>query len=264
MMGALYEKGSSVKNSQIEKARDREISSGLLRQRRNLLGISIAMPLFFLSGAAIEKINILGTIIKIKNPEIITYSIVCLFVYFFIRYFQYYNEENHIESLKKSFNTNLFSFESRYFSRKATKCVEEFMCRYIEVYYLDPYHRRDRYKKNSIADKVDEVTFPFFRKCTYCLHSQEGMSASEIIHFHEKMNKTPFSDWPRLNSKNSDGIMESEYYQNSFSYCTLYVYLLRSYGVAKYILTETYFTDYQLPFIVAFLSCIVTISVIFI
>ncbi len=249
---------------QVDKARDREVSVGLLRQRRNLLGISVAMPLLFFSGASIEKVNLLGTVIKIKNPEIITYSFVVLFFYFFVRYFQYYNEENHIKSMKESLRKNTFRSELDYFFKKATSDVSDFMCDYIQVYYLDPYHRKDTIKQRGIVNKKDEVTFPFFRKCSYCLYSQIGIGSGEITEFHNKMKEAPFSLWPRLNSQHSDGIMESEYYQSSFVYCTLQLYIMRLYGITKYILTESYFTDYQLPFIVAFISCIATVSAVFI
>lgn len=73
--------------------RTTDMSAGMLRQRRNLLGISVFMPIYLYSGAKMYKISFLGNEAKIENPEIITYSLIAMFLYFLLRYYQYFNEE---------------------------------------------------------------------------------------------------------------------------------------------------------------------------
>ena len=81
-------------------ARNREMSTGLLRQRRNIMAISILLPLYLFSGATFNKINILGNSVTLNNPKLITIFLIVLFFYFLLRYWQYFNEENYIKSVK--------------------------------------------------------------------------------------------------------------------------------------------------------------------
>lgn len=243
---------------QAEKARDRDISDGMLRQRRNLIAASIAMPLFFLSEAKIEKINLLGTIINIENPEIIPYLISGIFFYFLLRYFQYYNEENHIKTMKASLKENTFAIEKRYLWNRAIKPVEAFKSGHIYVYYLDPSHRREKYSSDSTDDEVDISPFPFFRKCSYQLRTQTGVGSGCITNFHEEMKKPPFDSWQRSNTEGAGVFGGHPYYRNQFIYCILTLYIFRTLGRLKYFFRESYFTDYHLPFLLAALSLFIT------
>lgn len=50
-----------------------EMSNRFLRQRRNLLGISILVPLFLISDLKLKKISILGNSFDVSDPKIFTY-----------------------------------------------------------------------------------------------------------------------------------------------------------------------------------------------
>ena len=120
------------------KGRYRNISDGLLRQRRNILLISVLMPLFFLSGASMEKINVLGTIITLKNPEVVKYSLVILFGYFFLRYWQYYQEETYIKDMHREMHLYLYKREKHYLNKKAREKASFLNSQFVRVCFTDP------------------------------------------------------------------------------------------------------------------------------
>jgi hypothetical protein len=253
-----------MSDQQTEKARDRDISDGMLRQRRNLIAASIAMPLFFLSEATIEKVNLLGTVIKIENPEVISYAISGLFFYFLLRYFQYYNEENHIKAMKESMRENVFAIETRYLWDRAIQPVVAFKSSYIYIYYLDPQHRRDTRSPDNIDDQADTSPFPFFRRCSYQLHTQHGVGSGSITNFHEEMKNPPFDSWQHFNNGGTGVFGDHPYYQNQFTYFIFTLYIFRTLGFLKYLTSESYFTDYHLPFLLAAVSLLVTTYAVFV
>jgi len=69
-----------------------EIRDAFIRQRRNLMLISVALLLVIGAGFRPEKINILGNTITVDNPDYIIYGIWMLWSYWFIRYIQHYND----------------------------------------------------------------------------------------------------------------------------------------------------------------------------
>ncbi|NQZ05727.1 MAG: hypothetical protein HRT35_01070 [Algicola sp.] len=233
-----------------EKARNREISDGLLRQRRNLLVTSVAMPLFYISGASVEKINLLGTIVKIKNSEIAMYVLVTLFVYFVIRYWQYYNEENYIQGMKLSIKEHLSRFEREYLNSKATREIKEFNNHDIKIHFLDSKHRNALFSDALVDDQPDENVLPFVKRCSFYLFTVDNTRNSVTDEFHLKMQSAPFDHWTRANV----GPSHLAFYQSSFVYCSLLFYIMRVWGWIRYMFTESYFTDYQLPFLVALCS----------
>lgn len=70
-----------------------DMSSGLLRQRRNLMGMSAFLPLYLISGISLYEVSFLGNKVEIKNPQVITYSLVAMSIYFLLRYYLYFKEE---------------------------------------------------------------------------------------------------------------------------------------------------------------------------
>ncbi|MCU4677031.1 hypothetical protein N7931_15460 [Catenovulum sp. 2E275] len=247
-------------NSKPIKPRDRELSPGLLRQRRNLLGISILMILFSSSGAVIDKVNILGNNINIQNPQIIPYFISLLFLYFLIRYFQYFNEENHVKSSKVSFQKNLKFYYLKYLRHKSILGVHEFRSNDVKLYFKDQSYRRDE-PKNSVEDESNEFKFPWYLKIPYCLYTEPNCSSRESKNFHAKMKESEFSLWPRVQQENDYGESKSNFYSHHIN-CNIPISLLLKFlGILRYLFTESYFTDYYLPFVIAFISFITSIGI---
>lgn len=70
------------------------MGADLLRQRRNLLVISLGLMAIELAGATFEnKVSILGAGITFDHPERLITGAWVLWLYFLVRYFQYLHDE---------------------------------------------------------------------------------------------------------------------------------------------------------------------------
>ena len=242
------------------KARYRDISDGLLRQRRNLLLISLLMPLFFLSGASIDKINILGTIIIVNNPEVVKYSLVMIFGYFLLRYWQYYQEETYVKDMRRKMRTYIYKKVLSYLNNKAKEKASFLDSNFIRVCFTDPkYNLYGRHV--AIPENKDRVIFPFLRQCEFYIYpaaASEGHKSEDIEKFHSELSKPEHANWHPINSSEPSG-GSSRFYREYLRYSIFRFNLMRFVGACRYMLTESYFTDYQLPFIVAALSAAITV-----
>jgi hypothetical protein len=70
-------------------AADNHIREMFIRQRRNLMGISIILLFVTLSGLKVNKVNILGNELIITNPFIVTLALWIAFIYWYWRYTTY-------------------------------------------------------------------------------------------------------------------------------------------------------------------------------
>ncbi len=69
------------------------MNEGFIRQRRNLMISSIGLFLVSIGGITLDKkISIMGAELQIANSLILYISIWGMYLYFFVRYFQYYLE----------------------------------------------------------------------------------------------------------------------------------------------------------------------------
>jgi len=69
-----------------------EIKQGFIRQRRNLILISLILLFVEVAEVSFNKINLLGNELTISNPDVVTYSLWVAFIYWLIRYYQYFND----------------------------------------------------------------------------------------------------------------------------------------------------------------------------
>lgn len=248
-----------------QKARYRDISDGLLRQRRNIMLVSLLLPLFFLSGASIDKINILGTIITVANPTIIKYSLVVLFGYFFLRYWQYYQEETYVKNMARQMCEHIYHLENMYLLKKARNKASFLDPSILSICFADPrYSSGGRF--TAIPKNKDKTTFPFMRSCEFYIHAEDrGYSdrQEKIDEFHIILSKPEFSNWRPL-GYSEDEKSQPRFYREYLSYSIIRFHLLRFIGMCRYMFNESYFTDYQLPFILAIISALVTVYAIFI
>ncbi len=92
-----------------------------VRQRRNIILISIVLILFDFADIQIGKVSILGTNLIIGNPDIIHYFMWIMWTYFLIRYYQYFVQEEN-KQIKDTFNDKFKEFTSsktcNYFKEK--------------------------------------------------------------------------------------------------------------------------------------------------
>ncbi|EHI9243187.1 hypothetical protein J9100_004552 [Vibrio vulnificus] len=244
------------------KARYRDISEGLLRQRRNLMVISMLMPLFFLSGANIEKINLLGTVISVSNPVVLKYALVILFSYFLLRYWQYYQEETYVNDMHRRMRDHIYYLEEAYLSKKARQKAHFVDPSILSVCFADPrYSRGGRF--TAIPMNKDEMTFIFMRKCEFYIYADDrGYPDKQdlIDQFHAVLSQSEHSSWTPLDDSND----KPYFYRQYLSYTIVRFNAYRLWGALRYMFNESYFTDYQLPFVLALGSVVVTASAIFI
>ena len=77
------------------------MNDDLLRQRRNLLLISSILILIQLAGIKIEKLSILGTVLKVERIEVIVIAMWVVWFYLFLRYYQYLRSTKDLKIYKE-------------------------------------------------------------------------------------------------------------------------------------------------------------------
>lgn len=80
-----------------------EIRDGFIRQRKNLIAISLLLVFAETSGIEINKINLLGNEVSLKNSNIVYIVLWVALFYWFVRYYQYFRDLN-----DKGFKTTFF------------------------------------------------------------------------------------------------------------------------------------------------------------
>ncbi|WP_320836597.1 hypothetical protein [Zhongshania sp.] len=80
--------------NQKEVSKFKEMSPGLIRQRRNLIGSSIALLIIEFGDVTLDKINILGNELKLNNSGSIQVAAFIACTYFLFRYYQYIQANN--------------------------------------------------------------------------------------------------------------------------------------------------------------------------
>jgi hypothetical protein len=252
--------------SEERKARYRDISDGLLRQRRNFLLISLLMPLFFLSGATFEKINLLGTLILVKNPDVVKYALVLLFSYSSLRYWQYYKEETYVKDMHERIHEYLYSKEKVYLNKRVREKSKFLNSDFVRICFTDPRYSRKSGCFTAIPNKKDQVTFLFTRKCEFYIYhadNGQGLSESDITSFHSTLALPENSHWDPISASGTTD-KPAHFYRQYLTYSIFRFNMLRIMGWFRYMLKESYFTDYQLPFIIGVISVVATISAKFI
>lgn len=71
---------------------DKVLEDIFTKQRRNFMGISLVLLTLRVVGAEIQSIRSLGVSISIEKPHFLIIFFWCLWIYFFIRYYQSYKE----------------------------------------------------------------------------------------------------------------------------------------------------------------------------
>lgn len=90
---------------------------GFLRQRRNVILMSLTLLFFEIAGLKITELSLLGNKVMISNPWVIDFSLVVLYSYFLVRYYQVYLAENRQSILEKSKSSYMTDI---YFARDAS------------------------------------------------------------------------------------------------------------------------------------------------
>ena len=84
-----------LENNKLRRELNNDLSPGLLRQRRNLMVVSLIIIFMEVSGAQLGNISLLGVSITFDKPESISLFLIAFLVYFLYRYSLYYRQEGH-------------------------------------------------------------------------------------------------------------------------------------------------------------------------
>ena len=80
-------------NKMTDNSNQYDISPALLRQRRNLLIVSMLLLFLKMSGAELQSISLVGLKATFKNPEAVLLFLQFFLCYFFYRYYLYIIQE---------------------------------------------------------------------------------------------------------------------------------------------------------------------------
>lgn len=243
--------------NKVPKPRDREISTGMLRQRRNVFMSSIALIIFVALGFELEKVSLLGNSAQVNNPHTIPILIFIAHAYFTLRYWQYYQDENFIEPMKKIIQENYVSYLTPYLKNKSHLLFPKILD-VNHIMYSFPSHIRENWDKYRKQSSDQHLSLCYKKVCVrahcYLSHKQTTFIKKENTYTHSSKN-TDIEKWEILpNLKDHDG---SEIILENWIECSsAHFYYLKLKAYIRYFLKQSYFSDYQLPLVLSFLSLI--------
>lgn len=88
------------------------VEENFIRQRRNLIMISLVLLFAEMSEIEISKINVFGNEIVLKNPETILITLWAAFFYWLVRYYQYFRDIND-KGFKTKFHEKIEKISSK-------------------------------------------------------------------------------------------------------------------------------------------------------
>ncbi len=244
----------------------KELSVGLLRQRRNLILISMIMPLFFLSGASVNQINLFGTVIYLESQSGIKVVMFVMYFYFLWRYLQYYYEEERAKVFRSIRDKRLYEIEFDYFSdimRSKADCFEFH-------HYYPCFKRKDApmvEMVRTLPDKRMDKKIGLFRKSRIMeIYGLDDKYEDHYLKSGEEQTKISDDElkkidkyW-RLVKKEVSDARSGAIFETDVEYNSLHLWLVRFLGNFKFLVVHPYFTDYRLPFLIAGVSFVSTIA----
>ncbi|WOH37659.1 hypothetical protein RI844_00045 [Thalassotalea fonticola] len=91
-----------------------ELSDGALRQRRNLMSVTLLVVFTHFAGVEFgEQVKFMGTSFKITNPNFIIQFILIIQAYFLWRFYQYFYHDKVTPALKFQYRNQLSSTQDK-------------------------------------------------------------------------------------------------------------------------------------------------------
>ncbi|MDO6693567.1 hypothetical protein Q4574_09745 [Aliiglaciecola sp. 3_MG-2023] len=240
-------------NNQI-KSRDRELSDGLLRQRRNLIMSSIGILIFVVLGFELETVRFLGNTVKLTSHENVYVVLLCIHIYFCFRFGQYYLEENHRPSFLSVIRSNNQNLEKLYFESLALKSLDQFFRnKKNQVFVLLPRlatEDNELYKLKSEGDP----NFFFAQTPVYVSLGDELYRSIFEYSPENKLivkNKVDFRGWEVLEKLENINSFKTPFLHKNLEYSRLKIILIRIKSFIKYLVIQSNFSDYEFPIVLA-------------
>lgn len=116
-----------------------------VKQRRNLILISLFAIFYKAGGLKLEEINILGNVTTLERPEVVSVGLIAFFVYFLWRYYSVCHESGGISELWHSYLYTVRLFDWYHIRYRIAKRLQ-----------LDP--RDFSVSRNSVTDRYGQDT----------------------------------------------------------------------------------------------------------
>ncbi len=166
---------------------DRELRSGFVRQRRNLIASSLGLLLLQSAGLRLEKVSVLGNEFRVQHSDFLSIALWVAYVYFLIRYYQHFHDigDKGVTTIYRvRVNTLLNKWAYNKVRREFLKSQEH--SKSTQYCFKDGEYKRSYIDK--MAAMID-ITVPvdIINKRT------DGVSVSGSV-----ITKTETADWPIL------------------------------------------------------------------
>ncbi len=249
-----------------------DMSPGLMRQRRNLMIISVLMPLYFLSGATIEQIILLGTKIQLQNPSVVSWGLCIFFAYALWRYRQYYLKEPAVQKTWQVFKKDVNTKELAYFDK-----LIETRKKCFKADFLYPEFRRittpNSAPENLMPVISDDVKTGWDKRKRIIDMAGMDKRFAELNESRTSLFSEAPSDLEELNKQEAADVLKHWRYIESHhavsrsgpmfttevEYSTLRIRLLRLSVLLGFVSKRTFFSDFQLPFVISLISILVSL-----
>ena len=223
------------------------------------------MPLFVLGGATADQVNLFGTVIRINSQNSVGLVVSVMYIYFLWRYGQYFGKEDRAKVFRSILERKLYDAEFQFFSNLVFPKIE---CFEYKNYYIC--FKTKENKLFGVEDKLPKASMDarigLFRKSrmmevyglpdrykNYYLKS-EGMRSPMTQDEKDAINKS----WKIVDVESSDP-RSGSIFETPVEYNVFRRFWIRSIVKMKFIFSHPYFSDYELPFIVAGLSFLITV-----
>ncbi len=232
-------------------ADEKELSLGLLRQRRALILISIILPFFIFGFVTIKNIDMFGGVnIDIEKLNI-KYILAPLLLYFWMRYCQYSKVDSNRKILIGNMKRNIGDARKKFFEKiacpSAKDCFDVAHCHITEKEDLPKSKNNKLFSKDKNIE-IHGVAYRYEDYFTGTNHNKGVASTAEI----EKIKQ---EGWQLLEI--DEKIHESRgkpIFTKTFAYNWLKLKRTLCWVKLKFYWESTYFTDYLLPYYLAVIS----------
>ena len=236
-----------------------DISTGLLRQRRNLFLFGFSLLLFTIGGSDLKELNLIGDVMVIENQSLVMVIAFCLYIYSFWRYHQYCLKEKILDKARQAFQEDLCIAELDYFTKKISYQIKLFNADHVY-----PSFDINRKAVEDATEITSEADYPF----SGYLVRQRLLFVSGIGGIFAHFNKSTPVDksveppskqaqiekfW-ELCSPDASRSTRDPIYKAWIKYNVFRFLMLRFQSYLKFVFSKTYFTDYYIPYVFAWLT----------
>jgi hypothetical protein len=117
--------------------RTKEIWEGFVRQRRNLIIISLVLLFAETSELSISKLNVFGNELLISNPMTVNYALWAAWFYWLVRYYQYFLHAHGRYEIKEAYSNRLEGNVRELVRKRALP-----QCQNVENYFFREIERK--------------------------------------------------------------------------------------------------------------------------